>query len=381
MNHFYLGCDVSKGYADFIILDSDKNVVEDTFSLDDAITGHTALHGYLLNFFSQRNGTNPDLTLFAAVESTGGLENNWLNLFYQLGTILNIKAARVNPKGIKALHKASLQRNVTDSISAKNIAEYLIAFPEKVVYNQDDPFYALRRQWNFVQLLKKQKTRLLNYLSINLYTALPFLVKYCKNGVPNWMLNLLRKYSCVDELLAAGESSLSKIPYVSKKRARDIIEDAKNCVASANDLSTAFVIKSLVEQILQHKKTIEAQVKFMEARCKHLPEIKLLTSFKGIGPYSALGLLLNIGSVGRFADAKKLVAYFGLHPVYKQSGDGSWNYHMSKQGRSAPRAILFMVCRSAIFYNPLIKEVYIDNLKKGKSNRVLGTPCREEMFN
>jgi transposase len=48
------------------------------------------------------------------------------------------------------------------------------------------------------------------------------------------------------------------------------------------------------------------------------------------------------------------------------SGDGLWGMHMSKEGRSAPRAILFMVTLSAIVHNPLIKEIYTLNLKKGK---------------
>jgi len=37
-------------------------------------------------------------------------------------------------------------RNVNDGISTKTIAEYLIAYPEKVSYNTDDPYSSLRKQ-------------------------------------------------------------------------------------------------------------------------------------------------------------------------------------------------------------------------------------------
>ena len=35
MPSYYLGIDVSKGYADFVILDSLKHPVEESFQLDD----------------------------------------------------------------------------------------------------------------------------------------------------------------------------------------------------------------------------------------------------------------------------------------------------------------------------------------------------------
>ena len=40
---------------------------------------------------------------------------------------------------------------------------------------------------------------------------------------------------------------------------------------------------------------------------------------------------------------------------------------MSKKGRSAPRNILYMVARSSIIHNPLLKEVYINHIKRGNT--------------
>jgi len=51
---------------------------------------------------------------------------------------LPIQAARLNPLGVHANSKANLQRIITDQISAKNIAEYLVAHPEKVTYQVPD---------------------------------------------------------------------------------------------------------------------------------------------------------------------------------------------------------------------------------------------------
>ena len=93
MKTFYLGIDVSKGYADFIILDSERNPVEDGFQLDDTAEGHRLLYERLKRFFEN----HPDSQILSAVESTGGYENNWFAFLTACGETLNIRTARLNP--------------------------------------------------------------------------------------------------------------------------------------------------------------------------------------------------------------------------------------------------------------------------------------------
>ena len=360
MNKLFLGGDVSKGYTDFIILDSRKTIIEDVFQLDDTFEGHSKLYEIISTLLKN----DPDAILYAGLESTGGLENNWYNFLFNLANILNVKIARINPIGPHNLQKASLERNGSDAISARYIAEYMIAFPEKVSYNVDDPYVALRKQWNFIETMKKQKTQLLNQLSLYIYEAFPFLSKYCRKGIPNWLLQLLIKYPSASKLAKAR--GLNKIPYISNKRAQSIVGDAKQSVGSADDETTAFVIKAIVGQILIFKKTIETHKEHMIKSCE-LKEVDILTSYPGIGVYSAIGLILNIISIERFPSAKHLASYFGVHPKFKISGDKTSGVRMSKTGRSEPRKILFMIVRSAIIYNPLIREVYARHLQRGKS--------------
>jgi len=75
MKTFYLGIDVSKGYADFVILNKNKQCVENNFQMDDTFTGHCLLYERLVEFID----THPNCLLFAAVESTGGLEKKKVN--------------------------------------------------------------------------------------------------------------------------------------------------------------------------------------------------------------------------------------------------------------------------------------------------------------
>ncbi len=357
---FYLGIDVSKGYADFIILDEEKNIIEDSFQLDDTFEGHNQLHQILSDFFER----HPDSTIYSAVESTGGYENNWFTTLHKFQNDLSVYVARLNPIGVNHNSKAGLQRVINDKISAKNVSEYLISHKEKVSYERTDYFYSLRKQWKFVKLLTKQRVQLLNQLESLVYNANPEVLIYCKDGMPQWVLKLLKQYPTAKMLSKAKLSSVKSIPYIKKDRAEEIINNAKTSIASATDDITASLVRSTVEQIMNLGKVIDLQEKQISDNCS-FPEVEILKSFTGIGDYSAVGLVMNIGAIERFISSKKLACFFGMHPVYKQSGDGSWGMHMSKKGRSEPRHILYNVAKCAIVHNPLIKEIYKEHLKKG----------------
>ena len=115
--------------------------------------------------------------------------------------------------------KADLKKNTTDKISAQNFAEYLIAHPEKVVYQQQDRLAGLRKQRGFIRMLTKQCTQFLNQPNGLIYSANPELLRYCQNGVPGWVLKLLVKYPSAANLKKAHAKTVAKIPYVSKQKA------------------------------------------------------------------------------------------------------------------------------------------------------------------
>ncbi|MCB9499682.1 MAG: transposase [Erysipelotrichaceae bacterium] len=360
MDNFFLGCDVSKGYADFILLDNDKNIIEDNFQLDDTFIGHNNLCSFLTDFYKQ----HPNSSICSAVESTGGYENNWFNTISKLSDLFNISIVRLNPLGVSHNQKALLNRAVTDQISAKNIAEYLINHKNKINFSSKTFYASLRKQWIFIKLLVKQKVQLLNQLESIVYSANPEVLSYCKHSTPNWVLLLLKQYPTAKRLARAQVASLVKIPYITRLKAESLIAKAKLSVASSNDQVTESIIKATVEQILHLHKTISLHEKQMSDSC-NLPEVNILESFNGIATYSAVGLILEIGAIERFPSPKHLASFFGLHPTLKSSGDGFAFVRMSKKGRREPRLILFNIARTAINSNPLIKEIYTKHLAKG----------------
>jgi len=357
-----MGGDVSKGYSDFVVVDSKEHIIEESFQLDDNFNGHNAMSTYLEGFFK----TYPDATLNVGLESTGGYENNWYNLFVHLQSVHSINIARLNPKGVSHHHKARMQRNATDPISAYSIATYLISYKKIVRYNKEsNPLDQLCRQWNSLKLLKKQRTQLLNNLNSLIYQSNPELLIYCKRGFPPWALEIINLYPTAKRLKNARAKTLTKkISYLTIEKAEKIIEKAKCSIASHTEATDEFIIQQTVLQIRHLNEAVEAHKEHLEKNC-FLPEVKLLTSFTGIGMYSAIGLFLNIIAIARFSSAKKLASFWGIHPKYRKSGDGVWGNYMSKEGRAEARAILFMVAMSAITSNPVIKEIYNKKREEG----------------
>ncbi len=374
MRKYYLGGDASKGYTDFVIIDDMKKIIEPNFQIDDTYSGHQTLEEVLKRFFTQ----HPDAVVFAAMESTGGYENNWLKKLKDLSNHYPIQVARINPKGVNYDSKAALQKCANDKLSALNVAEYQINHPEKILYNQEDRFQSLRRMLTVILGKIKNKAALLNQLETLLYTANPEIMQYCKEKTPLWVLRLLSRFPSAASLASTTVEDLCSLPYISITKAKKIIDHAKHSVASVSDDFSAFSIAQLAENILYFQEQIKKDILFMENRLSH-SQIHLLKTFNGIGTYSAMVLIIEIGDINRFPNVKKFVAFLGLHPVYKQSGDGKWAWHMSKQGRKKARAILYMIAFSALSNNPLIRHLYHSYRSRGMGHKFSMAVCMHKI--
>jgi hypothetical protein len=248
-----------------------------------------------------------------------------------------------------------------------------------VVYQQQDQLAGLRKQWGFIKMLTKQRTQFLYQFKGLLYTSNPELLRYCQTETPAWILKLVVKYPSAARLKKAKVKTVAKIPYLSKTKAQQVVADAKRSVASATDMATEQLVVATAQQIIHLNKTIDGQTRRMIEACA-VPEVELLKTFSGIKDKSAIGLIIEIQTIERFDNVKKLASFFGVHPVYKISGDGISGIKMSKQGRKEPRHILYMIALSALKSNPLIKQIYEKHQKNGKHNMAAMGICMHKIL-
>ena len=362
---WYLGIDVSKGYADFVFLAEDLEKMEETFQLDDTRSGHEKLKSWLGSLFKRY----PGLQIDSAVESTGGFENNWYSLIVQLHSIFAIRVARLNPSVVKNASKALLNANKTDAESARDIATYLKRYEDQVDYTCSESQYsAFRSLHNHLQLVTKQKTQVINEMKQLLYSSFPELQRFCKQGVPNWVLEILARYPSPSKLAKIKPEKLSKIKGITMEKAEKLIEKAKASVSSRDTLTDEFLITTMAADIAQKQQTVKKLKAYLAENCKG-KETELLQSIIGIGAYSATAIMIQIEDVKRFASPKELASYFGLHPIIKISGDKKMESRMSKQGRPAIRAILYMCASSAVLADSHMHSIYARHRAKGKNHK------------
>ncbi|MGW1456493.1 IS110 family transposase [Salegentibacter agarivorans] len=366
-NKAFLGIDVSKGYADFLLLDQDKQILEDPFQLNDNKAGRLKLSHIIDHWFSL--GLKE---LFCGVESTGGYENNWFSHLQNLAVEQNIKVARLNPKGVKSVSEAALKRTITDAVSAENIAVYLIAFPEKIIYRDkpvefDNTFKEARQTLTFRHMLTKQRVQLNNQLEKLLYQYFSETLVYCRNGMPNWLLEMLVKYPSAKQVSRASEKMLVRIKGISMNKAQAILRKVQPSTQSVSE-QIKHLISETAREILHKKELIENEDRIITRRYEQHDQVKLLSTIKGIGPSTAIRILLEIEDIKRFESAKQLCSFFGVHPTFKQSGDGTWGSRMSKKGRPDIRAALYMSCLSAIRTDENTKQLYARFRTKGMNH-------------
>ena len=76
--------------------------------------------------------------------------------------------------------------------------------------------------------------------------------------------------------------------------------------------------------------------------------VKRLMTVPGIDMVVAVGLAAAIGDIGRFASPERLVAYLGLNPSVRRSGEGPAHHgRITKQGRGQARGMLVEAAWSA----------------------------------
>jgi transposase len=82
-------------------------------------------------------------------------------------------------------------------------------------------------------------------------------------------------------------------------------------------------------------------------RARSDPRVKLLTQLPGVGPFTALVILAEVGDVTRFASARKLASWAGLTPTVRGSDRVAHYGHISKEGSVWLRWVLCEAAQTA----------------------------------
>lgn len=114
--------------------------------------------------------------------------------------------------------------------------------------------------------------------------------------------------------------------------------------------------------------------------CKKNFLLKLLMTIPGIGYYSALLILSEIGDINRFLKPKKLISYAGLNPGVDKSGKHFYNLPITKQGNVWLRWVLIQDAPHAVRSDRRLSQIYDRIAKRKGKNTAKVAIAREILF-
>ncbi len=376
MPSLFFGIDVSKGYADFCCINQAGSRIGEIAKFDDTPSGHLAFK----NMVESLQTKYPDSQMVFGLENSGGLERNWAVFLKNLVTPFNGKVFTLNPLAVKKFLDRDLHRNITDAVSAQGIANYLRQGMRLVEIPFEDSLSGPISLYRCLRNAISRSVQTQNELQSLLPRVQPELVQFCRQGLPNWVLRILERWPTAAKLANAKMTQMVKIPHVTETRAKQLVAAAKESVASQGDSFTEMTVSFLAKTIIQAQEMIETMKEQVIASVASDEGVKIMQSIPGIGAWGATCLRLEIGSIDRFPSPEALVAFAGLDPRIKQSGDSTRHVGISRRGRRQIRAMLYPLALVATRHNPAIKEFYTRLRAKGKGHLVSATACMRKML-
>ena len=116
------------------------------------------------------------------------------------------------------------------------------------------------------------------------------------------------------------------------------------------------------QHLLQTLDQLEAEITELNRQVaeevRRRPEAVKLMTHPGVGPVTALSMVLTLGPAERFENARKVGSYFGLIPSEHSSGGRQQMGPISKQGNPFLRFLLVEAGQSAARYDQELRRFY-----------------------
>ena len=252
-----------------------------------------------------------------------------------------------------------------------------------LVKSQDINIIKLKRLCRFRMEMVQQQTRIKTQLTTCLDTVFPELASFFKGNLHlKTTYALLEKYSSAKSIRSARIDGLTNVLYNNSKgkynqeKALALKNLAKNSVGIDNP-AIDLQIQCLIKQLRLYKQ----QIKYIDLSIMTVMEIldSPILTIPGVGYTLGAMIISEIGDIKKFSNPSKLLAFAGLDPVIKQSGNfQADSMKISKRGSTYLRYAIYRVAFLIIYNNETFHNYYITKRSQGKNHRVaLGHVCNK----
>jgi transposase len=107
----------------------------------------------------------------------------------------------------------------------------------------------------------------------------------------------------------------------------------------------------------------------IDARAKQDPRVKVLCRIRGVGRYTAMLVIAEVGDVSRFRSARKLCAWAGLTPTVRSSDGKARLGHIIRQGSRPLRWALVEAAQANVRGGGPLRDAY-ERIRKRRGKNI-----------
>ena len=278
----------------------------------------------------------------------------------------------INPIQSDSLRKMYIRQTKNDSIDSFLIAEVIRFGQFTTTSMADENILAMRQLCRYRDSVISSRTEIKLRISTIMEQIFP---EYEKQFSSLWLstsMGILEKYLTPENIENAPIDELFEIikdkshNRLTRAKAISIKEAAADTfgIKIAQD-AFSFQLKQLIDRMNFLDKQIEA------LDCQILEYYEkfdcYLHTIPGIGIIGAATILAEIGDISRFKSSSALVAFAGIDPTVRQSGEfSSTHNHMSKRGSPYLRHAIFLAATTCSFHNSPLNAYYKKKREQGK---------------
>lgn len=319
----------------------------------------------LMSFIFKNIGNSPCVF---GLEATG-------HYWYPIYSFLKAKGYTIyviNPIQSDSLRKMYIRQTQNDSIDSFLIAEVIRFGQFGTTSMADENILAMRQLCRYRDSLISSRTEIKLRIGTIMEQIFPEYEKQFSSLWVSTSMGILEKYLTPENIENAPIDELFEIikdkshNRLTRAKAISIKEAAADTfgIKVAQD-AFSFQLKQLIDRMNFLDKQIEA------LDCQILEYYEkfdcYLHTIPGIGMIGAATILAEIGDISRFKNSSSLIAFAGIDPTVRQSGEfNSTHNHMSKRGSPYLRHAIFLAATTCSFHNSPLNAYYKKKRDQGK---------------
>lgn len=278
----------------------------------------------------------------------------------------------INPIQSDSLRKMYIRQTKNDSIDSFLIAEVIRFGQFGTTSMADENILAMRQLCRYRDSVISSRTEIKLRIGTIMEQIFPEYEKQFSSLWVSTSMGILEKYLTPENIENAPIDELFEIikdkshNRLTKAKAISIKEAAADTfgIKIAQD-AFSFQLKQLIDRMNFLDKQIEAlDIEIM----KYYEQFDCyLHTIPGIGMIATATILAEIGDIHRFKSSSALVAFAGIDPTVRQSGEfSSTHNHMSKRGSPYLRHAIFLAATTCSFHNSPLNAYYKKKREQGK---------------